>query len=95
MFCYASAVSQKSNIKIYTHNCEKIDGVRKKSGENKNARKFYRYFFFHIFKISPPLYMEYKTQTDHPPLPIFFSFFLCCFFLPTNVKLFILTVKDY
>lgn len=54
MFCYASAVSQMSNIKkIYTHNCEKIDGVRKKSGENKNARKVCIEILF-IFKISPP-----------------------------------------
>lgn len=71
MFCYASAVSQISNIKIYTYNCEKIDGVRKKSGENKNARKVCIEILF-IFKISPPLYTEYKIQTDHPPLPIFF-----------------------
>lgn len=53
MFCYASAVSQISNIKIYTHNCEKIDGVRKKSGENKNAWKVCIEILF-IFKISPP-----------------------------------------
>lgn len=77
MFCYASAVSQISNIKIYTYNCEKIDGVRKKSGENKNARKVcIEILFILIFPHLCTRNTKYKLTILHYPFFLFLSLLL-------------------